>query len=392
MFVIPNYYDRFFCIGGACQSTCCAQWGIKVDEETYQYYQSVPGEFGDYLRNNLDQRDEGAFIHVSSETACPFLDENGLCRIYQTLGEEHMSNTCKQFPRILSTCGRIQMLGLEISCEEVLRLVWNEKDPIGLVCECEPGESFPTREELPAAVVCMMWGSEYLQDATIPFCISLGAFVYICQNVKALLTENDSRNLAKVLEGVPDVQAQISEIRHTFDRVQLYQTAENVILEVVDTFYVLIRESNLSSMTEELWDETALGRTDEEHRLYVRRCLERRDSNPEHMSFMRRLAAAFLQVRMGQLTNDEAVSYWFGDAFLNYMILAAVLPLGWHGAFGDRSYFAKLAKLGRVFEHSSLIHDYMQSVLCDVFHLDDMSYILGFMVLFDVETYGGVSG
>lgn len=30
-------YDRFFCIGGECQSTCCAQWGIKVDEENNQY-------------------------------------------------------------------------------------------------------------------------------------------------------------------------------------------------------------------------------------------------------------------------------------------------------------------------------------------------------------------
>lgn len=385
MFVLPSYYDRFSCIGGACQSTCCASWGIKVDEETYRYYENVPGEFGEYLRKNLEKRDGDVFIRMSSETACPFLDANGLCRIYQTLGEEHMSNICKSFPRVGGICGRVQMLGLDLSCEEVLRLVWNETESISLVCECEPGEGSPVKEELPAAVVCTMWAGEYLQDASIPFGISLGVFAYMCQNMKAVITEADSCKLLKILERLPDVQAQISEIRHTFDQEQLYQTAENVIFQVVQTFYVLIKESNLSSLAEAVWDEAAWGRTDEEQRLYIRRCFEQRGNHPEHMGFMRRLAVAYLHGRMGKLTNAEEVSYWLGHAFLNYMILAAVLPLNWRDTIGERDYFSKLARIGRVFEHSSLIYDYMQSVLCDVFHLDEMSYILAFMVLFDED-------
>lgn len=355
--------------------------GIKVDEETYRYYKSVPGEFGEYLRNNLKRDDEGVFINISQEAACPFLDENGLCLIYQTLGEEHMSEVCKSFPRVFGSCSQMQMLGLDLSCEEVLKLVWNETESISLVCECEPGEGLPVKEELPAAVVCTMWAGEYLQDATIPFGISLGVFAYMCQNMKAAITEADSCKLLNILECLPDVQAQISEIRHTFDREQLYQTAENVVFQVVQTFYVLIKESNMSSLAEEVWDETAWGRTDEEQRLYIRRCFGQRGNHSEHMGFMRRLSVAYLYGRMGNLTNADGVSYWLGQVFLNYMILAAVLPLGWRETVGEQGYFSKLARIGRVFEHSSLIYDYMQSVLRDVFHLDEMSYILAFMVL-----------
>lgn len=301
---------------------------------------------------------------------------------FSCIGDECQS-TCmdeKTFPRIEGSCGSVKTLALDLSCEEVLRLVWKEEDPVCLVCKCEPGESVPAKEELPAALTCMMWGSEYLQDTSVPFCVSLGTFVYMLE-YKNVFAE-DSRKLLKILEHTPDVQEQIDEIRRTFDQTQLYQTAENVILYVVQAFSVLIKESNLSFMAEELWDQTAFGHTDDEHRMYVRQCLERRENSPEHMGFMRRLAVAWLHGRTGKLANEDEASYWLGDAFLNYMILAAILPLGGSEAVGERSYFSKLAKIGRVFEHSSLVHEYMQPVLCDVFHLDQMSYILTFIVLF----------
>ena len=32
----PDYYEKFACIAGACEDTCCAGWEIDLDEETYE--------------------------------------------------------------------------------------------------------------------------------------------------------------------------------------------------------------------------------------------------------------------------------------------------------------------------------------------------------------------
>ena len=36
---------------------------------------------------------------MTEKKECPFLDEMGLCKIYQEYGPEHMGNACKLFPR-----------------------------------------------------------------------------------------------------------------------------------------------------------------------------------------------------------------------------------------------------------------------------------------------------
>lgn len=384
MFILSDYYDKFSCIGGACQNTCCAAWGIPIDEETFAYYEGVSGEFGEYLRDHIKKNEMGeGRIIMMPDDRCPFLNENGLCRIYRTLGEEHMGDTCKMFPRIAGVFGNVKIMGLGLSCEQVLRLVYEQQEPIGFVCEYEPGEEALSNEELPAVVLYAMWGSEYLQDVSVPFNIGLGVAVYIGLNTASILSELDSIRLSQVLKGVPDVESELKEIQCTFDSEQLYQTAENVIFQVVDTFCQIIKELNVYEHARALWDEAVLGRTDEEHRMCIRRCLERKNEHSQHMAFMRRLAVAFLLARAKELTEPELVQCWFLKMFANYMILAAVLPMTWQESAGDAGYFSKLARLGRVFEHSVLIGEYMYPVLRDVFHLDEMSYILAFIVLFD---------
>jgi len=38
--LMPTYVSRFTCIGGDCEDTCCAGWGVTLDEETYHRYRS----------------------------------------------------------------------------------------------------------------------------------------------------------------------------------------------------------------------------------------------------------------------------------------------------------------------------------------------------------------
>ena len=47
---VPNYFKDFKCIASKCEDTCCAGWGIVIDDEALEKYQKVQGDFGDRLR------------------------------------------------------------------------------------------------------------------------------------------------------------------------------------------------------------------------------------------------------------------------------------------------------------------------------------------------------
>lgn len=53
IFRYPDYYEKFSCIAGACEDTCCAGWEIDIDDKSYEYYKTVGGAFGEMLRQNI---------------------------------------------------------------------------------------------------------------------------------------------------------------------------------------------------------------------------------------------------------------------------------------------------------------------------------------------------
>ena len=57
-FRYPKYYEKFQCIAGQCEDTCCAGWEIDIDDVSYDYYMSVEGEFGRRLRQSIREYGE----------------------------------------------------------------------------------------------------------------------------------------------------------------------------------------------------------------------------------------------------------------------------------------------------------------------------------------------
>lgn len=55
---IPDFYNSFHCIGGACPDNCCIGWKLDIDDDTYEYYRSVERPFGDRLRANMSGAEE----------------------------------------------------------------------------------------------------------------------------------------------------------------------------------------------------------------------------------------------------------------------------------------------------------------------------------------------
>lgn len=99
MNILPSFYHLFECIGTKCVNTCCAGWTVTLDSDTVHYYESQTDDFGTFIKQNLTEQNDEKAIVLTDTKRCPFLSTEGLCQIYMHYGEEHMSRTCKEFPR-----------------------------------------------------------------------------------------------------------------------------------------------------------------------------------------------------------------------------------------------------------------------------------------------------
>ena len=113
----PYYYKDFKCIAGDCTDTCCAGWDVDVDEKSYRYYKSVKGEFGNRLKSVMvPEKEGGCTFTLTEDKRCPFLNDKNLCDLYIALGEEHLCETCDEFPRFINEYGNVREIGIAPSC------------------------------------------------------------------------------------------------------------------------------------------------------------------------------------------------------------------------------------------------------------------------------------
>ena len=79
---VPDYFKEFSCIAGACKDSCCLGWEIDIDEDSYEYYKSLPGEIGDRLRRDMYKTEDGGH-GIKIDKSAYRCDRCGiLCHIY----------------------------------------------------------------------------------------------------------------------------------------------------------------------------------------------------------------------------------------------------------------------------------------------------------------------
>ena len=158
----PSYYQNFRCIAGECRDSCCSGWEVDVDPESAAYYRSLPGLFGDRLRETLlyDAGEEekaesgeegehgGYYFPLTEDKNCPFLNVQGLCDMYTALGEDSLCQVCTEYPRYFIPLGAYQQMDLNLSCIEVARILFSETERIQyLSLETEEEGEVLTEEE-----------------------------------------------------------------------------------------------------------------------------------------------------------------------------------------------------------------------------------------------------
>lgn len=137
----PEYYDRFRCLGGACPDSCCKEWAVDVDDASAEFYLGLPGALGDDLRSVL-RREKDAYVMILNNNRCPMWREDGLCRIQAELGHDALCQVCRDFPRLRHDYGSFTELGLELSCPEAARLIF-EDSAHRMVISSVPGGEMP---------------------------------------------------------------------------------------------------------------------------------------------------------------------------------------------------------------------------------------------------------
>lgn len=126
----PDYYESFHCIGGSCPDTCCAGWEVDVDAESGDYYETVPGKFGDRLRRQLVSEGEERCFPLTKDRRCPFLNQENLCEIYIELGEEALCQVCTEYPRYFMEAGQYRQIDMSLSCMELSRIFFSGEGAI----------------------------------------------------------------------------------------------------------------------------------------------------------------------------------------------------------------------------------------------------------------------
>lgn len=123
-FIVPNYLKNFKCDGSLCNSYCCREWKVAVDEETKNKYESLPKEKREKILKNLAEKESGYYpLKLTKENQCPFLREDLLCDLQKNFGEDFLSDICYSYPRVTTKINDTVFQSLTLSCPVAADLV-----------------------------------------------------------------------------------------------------------------------------------------------------------------------------------------------------------------------------------------------------------------------------
>lgn len=136
IYTTPDYYDKFKCIAGKCEDTCCAGWQIVIDEDSLEKYRKFKGDYVWKVMACVDW-ETGTFRQDKTKR-CAFLNEENLCELYKNAGEHSLCKTCREYPRHTEEFDGVREITLSISCPEVARILMDCMEPVAFVTEEKP--------------------------------------------------------------------------------------------------------------------------------------------------------------------------------------------------------------------------------------------------------------
>ena len=218
---VPDYYEEFSCIASRCKDSCCAGWEIDIDEDSYDYYKSCEGAFGDRLRESMYVAEDGGYrFKLKGPKRCAMLNDNNLCDLYTALGEEALCEVCTEYPRFSLFYGNVEQKCLSLSCEEVGRILFERQEPVSFVDHempdyyecgeaCDEEMEGCDEEDDPAFIAFMEQvqnrAVEILQDRGTSIEERMCSFLSFCSSAQDVINHYQAKGDPKVLM-VPEGQ------------------------------------------------------------------------------------------------------------------------------------------------------------------------------------------
>ena len=134
-------YSEFKCKADKCKHSCCKGWEIDIDEDTLEYYKGLDTELGNEIRQNINWG-EDIYFKLTSDERCPFLRDNGLCRIIEELGEDGLCDICRLHPRFYESINDVSLAGVGLSCEKASELMFEKTSLDFIICDSGKRISF----------------------------------------------------------------------------------------------------------------------------------------------------------------------------------------------------------------------------------------------------------
>ena len=226
----PNYFHSFRCLAGKCPRSCCIGWEVEVDDDTAAAYADIPGSLGNELRTHLTTDAEGALCFPLDGARCPFLDNEGLCRIHRELGQEYTSLTCREHPRFTEDFGTLLETSLSASCPEAARLLLADCHPLTFEEEIVPDTGDEEDAWLSPLLELRSFAMALLADSSAPIRRRMAQVLMLAAQAQALLDEDRADALPSLCGAppeLPEISADTPSLFPTF----LHALGELEILE-----------------------------------------------------------------------------------------------------------------------------------------------------------------
>ena len=181
--LIPNFYQNFHCLMGACQDNCCDDgWNIWFNKKDYlciKHAAEKSPELHELVSKGMRRLKKRAHdtmyaeFCLTSEGRCAFHTKEGLCQLQLACGENTLPQVCRTYLRKISYKPAAREFSLSVPYEGVLQQLWDLPDGIEFVEDALPKEewrdcTFVTGKNLyhafvPVRALCI----DILQNRTI---------------------------------------------------------------------------------------------------------------------------------------------------------------------------------------------------------------------------------
>lgn len=202
-YIFTDLYEKFECVGGQCPDSCCKDWVIDIDSDTYHRYEQLDEPMKSLICTKIINEGNKYKIKLDDNGHCPFWNEDHLCDICLNVSPDYLSYTCENYPRRFITCLETVSVTTMLSCPEAARLIIQRNTPLRISIVDDGNKSDPESPDwgkYNIIVNGLTTNLSILQDSSMPFKSRIMAILDLNMYIDKDISGN--KNKGRTLENI----------------------------------------------------------------------------------------------------------------------------------------------------------------------------------------------